>query len=386
MAATRLASYEVNRGSLLEAGIVPALIGHVTAKTTVTPNLLVLNRSREQYREAAAVVLGKLAADKHSAGLVAKAGAIPPLLQLAKPDMPELLQKAGLNTLCTLAIAGRNRPVLIEAGAAAALVKVLAAENKSVWEAAASILTFLTMVPKGQLLVAQAGAIPHLVRMLHGGSALDIPRAAMVLQNLANQGVNKPLLVEAGAVPLMMKLLDSKEQLTQESAAGFMLNLSMENYYHKVLIDAGVVPALLPALRSHLELVQNHATGTALNLSLQQEGRQHLVVLSQALVERSRHSHSRAAQEQATLAVWDLISRTGAPLLAEHLHRQPLFVGQTDYSPCLPSPSFKGLKKRARACRHAPTLCAYYQNFLRQLFNGLRHFLHGLPRQQLSFS
>jgi len=217
-------------------------------------HLLASNSHPVQQRAAIASALGNLvkgSADPTGINrvAVARAGAIPPLIQLLKSTAPEgQLQAAWALHNLTSKNADNKEAVAKENGAGP-LVTVLRAGTA---EAKAQAVGALRNLSGGgfacKAAIEASGAIPTIIALLAKGSSHPQVQAnmAVVLYNLCkDSNDSKAATFRAGALPVFVSLLGGGVQQVQQEAADVMrVIISGNSDYCAAIIAAGVAPVL----------------------------------------------------------------------------------------------------------------------------------------------
>ena len=208
--------------------------------------MALLNSDSEVTAQYAAAALQSLARDHtENQMILAKAGAIPPLVDLLASDS-SATQEHAVGALLFLASHEQSRNAVVKR-----LVAVLDVRNAGAQMKAAEALAVLAgRSDENRKAITAAKAIEPLVRLLGDGRRVRTKtpqeRAAAVLADLARSGDNKKTIVEAGGVKPLVEMLSSGSPEAQTHAAGALWHLAALGNNKAVIADAGAIP--LPGL------------------------------------------------------------------------------------------------------------------------------------------
>jgi len=217
-------------------------------------DLLASSSHPVQQRAAIAAALGNLvkgSADPTGINRisVARAGAVPPLIQLLRSTTSEAQLQAAWALHNLTSKNSDNKEAVVREGGVSPLVNVL---RMGTAEAKAQAVGALRNLSGGSLgckaAIETSGAIPTIVALLTKGSLHQQVQANMcvVLYNLCKDGNDsKAAAVRAGALPVFVSLLGGGIQQVQQEAADVMrVIISGNSSYCSAMISAGVAPVL----------------------------------------------------------------------------------------------------------------------------------------------
>eukprot|EP00931_Biecheleriopsis_adriatica_P122843 TRINITY_DN97890_c0_g1_i1.p1 TRINITY_DN97890_c0_g1~~TRINITY_DN97890_c0_g1_i1.p1 ORF type:complete len:445 (+),score=116.96 TRINITY_DN97890_c0_g1_i1:70-1404(+) len=212
-------------------------------------------------------VLSKSPQDRSA--IIAAGGAKLLVAQLARPgDQVPLTEKTRLaNTLASLAANPTCCAVIVNAHAAAPLVKLLAGSLKAAQEAAAVTLKLLAPVDGSRDKLVEAGVVDALIAVLSTTTDADVRCRACELFTAVLAGTSpkerKPrafAAAQAGAVPVLVPLLALREEHVVLAEASMCLSyIACDNFTRVLVAQAGAVPALAELMATSSPEVQAKA-------------------------------------------------------------------------------------------------------------------------------
>ena len=261
----------------------------ITARDAILPLAKMLRASAGEA-EAGALALRKMARNSENQILIAKAGAIPPLVALLQ-NGTDVAKENAAGALMFIAYRNDNNKVAIaQAGAIPPLVALLQNGTDKMQEIAAETLGYLAfcdldngsknkaLIAKGVAIsasIAKAGAILPLVALLKNGTDGTKECAVGALQALADfNDDNKVPIVSAGAIPLLVALLQNGYAITKEKAAGLLQYLAVDDDNNKVsIVSAGAIQPLVALLQNGTDQMKECAAGTLGDLAYDSDNR-----------------------------------------------------------------------------------------------------------------
>ncbi|CAJ1446766.1 unnamed protein product [Effrenium voratum] len=267
-----LTSNSDNKIAIAKAGAIPPLVE-------------LLSRGTPVGQENAAATLSNLAVNSDNQ--------IPPLVELLSRGTPVgqenaagltsnddnkiAIAKAGKRRVSTLGLTSNSNndyaipkagaiPPLVEAGAIPPLVELLSrgAPRNQGW-AAAALQHLAANYSDNKIAIAKAGAIPPLVELLSRGTPVGQENAAAALGNLTHND-NKIAIAKAGAIPPLVELLSRGTPVGQENAAAALGSLTNDDN-QIAIAKAGAIPPLVELLSRGTPVGQENAAATLSNLA-----------------------------------------------------------------------------------------------------------------------
>lgn len=218
--------------------------------------LVVLAKSKhsEQAKERAAGALRNLAVESwKNKELIASAGGIPPLVDIATNATTEAQMDFAVGALASLALDSDNKKLIAEAGGIPPLVAQVRNGHTAAIQALACVaLGNLTSNEVGntgksnKMLINEAGGIPPLVDLAATGTMEQREAAVGALWNLAFNDANKTAIAEAGGIPPLVDLVAKGTPRQKEQAAGALANLTVDEDNRSRVVGAGGIAALVP--------------------------------------------------------------------------------------------------------------------------------------------
>ena len=202
---------------------------------------------------------------EENAVLIARAGAIPPLVSLVSTGST-IAQVHACGTLATIADGQPDfQAHIFEAGGVPALVHALRKGDAMTQQLAVFALASVSQLRLSQEAIVKApGAVAALVALLNGGVSDEAAvRACLTLANLSDQNAEgQALIARAGAIPLLVGLLAGGKAL--EAVATILARLALGHTANrKELVQLGGI-ALLVALLSAINVPTQARAASAL--------------------------------------------------------------------------------------------------------------------------
>ncbi|XP_059308792.1 U-box domain-containing protein 10-like [Lycium ferocissimum] len=221
------------------------------------------SRSTEDRRAAVAEIrsLSKRSTDNRV--LIAKAGAIPVLVNLLTSEDSQI-QENAVTSILNLSIFDNNKGLIMLAGAVPSIVQVLRAGSMEAKENAAATIFSLSLGDENKIIIGASGAIPALVELLQSGSTRGKKDAATALFNLCIYQGNKGRAVRAGIIPALLTMMTD---LTMVDEALTILSVLASHQEAKAAIaKASTIPVLIDLLRTGLPRTKENAAAILLSL------------------------------------------------------------------------------------------------------------------------
>ena len=216
--------------------------------------MLAKSKHSEQAKERAAGALRNLAVESwKNKELIASAGGIPPLVDIATNATTEAQMDFAVGALASLALDSDNKKLIAEAGGIPPLVAQVRNGHTAAIQALACVaLGNLTSNEVGntgksnKMLINEAGGIPPLVDLAATGTMEQREAAVGALWNLAFNDANKTAIAEAGGIPPLVDLVAKGTPRQKEQAAGALANLTVDEDNRSRVVGAGGIGALVP--------------------------------------------------------------------------------------------------------------------------------------------
>jgi len=140
---------------------------------------------------------------------VARAGGLPPLVELLKSETASQAIEAAEAVACLAIGHPENQRLLAEAGAVAAVTELLSGPPELALSAARALWSLAAAHREVQSAVVAAGAVPRLVTLLNSDGSLQLRHAvARAMWNAAaGHRENQTAVGEAGGAEALVKLL-----------------------------------------------------------------------------------------------------------------------------------------------------------------------------------
>lgn len=188
--------------------------------------------------------------DEQNTVLIARAGAIPPLIELVSSGST-VAQAHACGALARIAHKqAKYQQQILEAGGCGALVYALRFGDSSVQQRAVAALASVSEQRASQEVILSApGAVPALVLMLKGSvSDETAARACLTLANIADQNLDgQDVIASCKAIPLLIALLEGGK--ATEAAATLLARLTHGHYANRMeLVKLGGIPHLIALL------------------------------------------------------------------------------------------------------------------------------------------
>ena len=183
-----------------------------------------------------------------SAEVIARAGAIDPLVSLLSGDHGEEAQEEAAGALTALARYESNRIEISTKGGIGPLVALLGSPNARAREHAEFALVRLSIESSTRVLI-----IEQLVSMLKDDSGTDSQeQAAAALANLARESVeNRNSILKADGIPSLLNLYDSTSRKAKENSASAISQLANKNRSNQnAIANAGGIKKMVATLIS----------------------------------------------------------------------------------------------------------------------------------------
>jgi len=211
----------------------------------------ILSTGDDVGKRNAAESLRLLAEEDQFRSGIAKAGAIPPLVDLVRDGAAggkEAATRALWNLACDNA---ENKVLIAECGGIEPLVGVLKNGSASTKKLAAGALSNLACDNHDNVLaISHAGVFPPLIELLRTGSPSAKEVAALAVRNLAFTDETVDAITEAGGILPLVELLRSGRSGTEDAAAAALKNLACDNTPNKIAIaKAGAIPLLVKLVK-----------------------------------------------------------------------------------------------------------------------------------------
>ncbi|GAB2298355.1 hypothetical protein Dimus_032422 [Dionaea muscipula] len=269
--------------------------------------------SNEAQTEAATVLRRLTKHNNDNRILIAKCGAIRPLISLLYSEV-EVIQEHTVTTLLNLSINKENKAMIAEAGAIDPLLHVLKTGNDAARENSAAALFSLSVLEEYKVKIGRSGAVKLLVDLLRSGTVRGKKDAATALFNLSICHENIPRIVQAGAVKYLVEMLDPSSGMVDKAVA-LLANLSTIVEGRAAIAREEGIPLIVEIVESGSQRGKENAASVLLQMCLNsnkfccmvlQEGAvPPLVALSQSGTPRAREKaqqllcHFRSQREGA---------------------------------------------------------------------------------------
>jgi len=242
-------------------GILEALERQDMSALDEAVRFLAVGASPEPQQGAVAGALaGLLKASADPTGInrvaVARAGAIPPLLQLLRCPLSDVQLQAAWALHNLTSKNTDNKEAVVKENGVAPLVSVLRSGTP---EAKAQVVGVLRNLTGGSIVckaaVDMAGAIPSVVALMAKGSAAPQVQAnlAVILYNLCkDSGERRSVVAKSGAVAVLVSTLGCGiPQVQQEAADALRMIVSGSREQCAHAVSTGVAPVLGVAMGSN---------------------------------------------------------------------------------------------------------------------------------------
>ncbi|GAB2226426.1 hypothetical protein Drorol1_Dr00022233 [Drosera rotundifolia] len=269
------------------------------------------SRSNDAQTEAAAELRLLTKHNNENRILIAKCGAIRPLISLLYSEA-KLTQEHAVTTLLNLSLNDEIKAMIAEAGTIDPLIHVLKTGNDAARENSAAALFSLSLLEEYKVKIGRSGAVKLLVDLLRSGTIRGKKDAATALFNLSICHENKARIVQAGAVKYLVELLDPSSGMV-EKAVALLSNLSTIAEGRAAVAREGGIPSIVEIVESGSQRGKENAASVLLQMCLNsnkfccmvlQEGAvPPLVALSQSGTPRAKEkaqqllSHFRTQRE-----------------------------------------------------------------------------------------
>ncbi|KAJ0981306.1 hypothetical protein J5N97_009561 [Dioscorea zingiberensis] len=208
------------------------------------------SRCNEERNSAAAEIRSLAKRNAENRILIAKAGAIPTLVDLlSEGDLK--IQEHAVTSILNLSIHDDNKVLIVLAGAIDGMIQVLRSGSMEARENAAATIFSLSLVDENKITIGSTpGAIEALVKLLDSGSSRGKKDAATALFNLCIYRGNKTHAIRAGVlIPLLKLLKDSSRDCMVDEALTILSVLVSHQEGKAAIVRANTIPILIDLLR-----------------------------------------------------------------------------------------------------------------------------------------
>ncbi|KAJ8562965.1 hypothetical protein K7X08_031417 [Anisodus acutangulus] len=219
-----------------------------------------------EYRRAAVAEIRSLS--KRSTDnrvLIAKAGAIPVLVNLLTSKDSQI-QENAVTSILNLSIFDNNKGLIMFAGAVPSVVQILRAGSMEAKQNAAATIFSLSLGDENKIIIGASGAIPALVELLQSGSTRGKKDAATALFNLCIYQGNKGRAVRAGIIPALLTMLTDSTSCMVDEALTILSVLASHQDAKAAIAKASTIPVLIDLLRTGLPRNKENAAAILLSL------------------------------------------------------------------------------------------------------------------------
>lgn len=227
-----LARTDANKLIIARAGAIPPLIR-------------LLRTGNNDVKRKAAAAIGLLAVNLRNKILVAEEGGIQLFTDLLREESCGKAKAEIAAALATLATVEANKSAIVDTGAVPLLIRMVehGCDKKFEEQAlqAAGALSILAIDhPENSKVIGMEGAIPALVRLLHSNNGNVQLEALSALGNLSFDSTNQLAIIEAGAVKPFQDLLKNGTEEERGVVAAILYNLSAYPVNHHALMEPGL--------------------------------------------------------------------------------------------------------------------------------------------------
>ncbi|XP_022766550.1 U-box domain-containing protein 15-like [Durio zibethinus] len=237
--------------------------------------------------------------------LIARSGAIPPLVQLLSyPDSK--IQEHAVTALLNLSIDDSNKKLITTEHAIPAIIEVLQNGSMESRENSAAALFSLSMLDENKVTIALANGVPPLVDLLQNGTIRGKRDAVTALFNLSLNQANKARAIDAGIVPPLLLLLEDKKLGMVDEALSIFLLLATHPEGRHEIGQLSFIRTLVDIIKDGTPKNKECATSVLLELSsnnsshilaaLQFGVYEHLIEISQSGTNRAQRKANALLQ------------------------------------------------------------------------------------------